>query len=1052
MIRKHLIKSTVISLLLSFLTLISLAQTYQFKNYGVNAGLPHPFIYTVNQDNDGFVWLGTGKGLCRFDGYDFHMSYVSDSMETTFPVSSYETAAGVIYFGFNDGTVYYTADGGLKKVPGVNAVRVNDIIENAESEIFIISQSKGVYLFSPGKADEAVALNRPVDEFLYSAAFTPDGNMLLGTQNGLALCRYYEGELELITEAPELTYYKVEDIRQSVNPDLFFIGTEDNGLYVADCSEGELITGRLSEEDIFTRSRIQSLMIDKSGVLWISTFGNGLVKTVTDSLNASILEYERIDRSSGLSSNDVKVTYEDGWGNIWIGHFGDGVSMLSSDAYKFYSPGKEGIENDIIYVGEYQGNAFAGTESGYYIFDLEKGEVKGYTGLSSQVDMARISDYLIYDDGSMLIGTEGQGVYRRNRQGRTEVFFRSRNNFENYISDMIDEGGYIWLGTRSGIIIIDKETGDSRRYTTSEQLPHNNIRQLLPDGKGNVIMATEADRLYFINPDEGITTGKAIISGGMRNVFQSFDIDSRGKIWGATEATGVYCFENDSVWGITERSGLYSNNCYSLLCDSKNNIWIGHRGAVSFYNQELSVIRTFADIFGSGADCNDNAIFETSEGYVLIGTTEGFMVYDPGKDKSIIYPPRTNILSVSINDNEQPLKAEYNLPYSPRYTVKIDYVGLNYSDPDKVYYRYSMENYDSEWSDPTYSRTATYVLNDGSYRFNVLAYSYGGMSDNRIESFVINIRKPFWRTWWFVLSALILLVAIVTVIIKVREISQAKAKKYLEDELAERTSEVISQKDEIEYQNREITDSINYAQRIQASLLPPVKKLDDIFKGAFVFYRPRDIVSGDFYWFDMLSEDKIIIVCADSTGHGVPGAFMSMIGSALLQEIINRKEITRPSEILKTLDREINTTLNQTGDDTSNDGMDMVVCEFNPQTRLLRFASALRPIIIIMDGEQYYIRGNKSSVGGQYLGQKYFDDQEYYLKENDIVYIFSDGYPDQFGGPDGKKLKMVRLKRLLEEIKDLNMDEQHKRVSDYFDEWKGELEQVDDVLLMAIKV
>ncbi|MGM0463027.1 MAG: two-component regulator propeller domain-containing protein [Bacteroidota bacterium] len=1052
MVRKLLLKNTIISLLLSFISLLSFAQTYQFKNYGVNEELPHPFVYTVNQDNNGFIWIGTGNGLCRFDGYDFHMSYLSDSLETAFPLSSFETAGGVIYFGFNDGSVYYTDNGEMKKVPGIDVVRVNDIVENGESEIFIISQSKGIYLFDPSNPEEAKSLNNPVDEFLYSAAFTSDGNMLLGTQNGLALCSYYNGELKLITEAEELTYYKVQDIRQSVNPELFFIGTEDNGLYVADCSNGGIITDRVSEEAIFTRTRIQSMMLDKSGTLWISTFGRGLVKAVTDSLTAGIQEHELIDRNSGLISNDIKITYEDDWGNIWIGHFGNGVSVLSSDAYKFYRPDNEGVENDIIYVGEYQSSVFAATESGYYLFDLEQEEVTGYTDLSRQVDMARISDYLINDDGSMLIGTEGQGVYRRDSQGRTELFFRSDNNLENYISDIIDEGGYIWLGTRSGIIIIDKKTGSSRRYTTSEQLPHNNIRQLVPDGKGNVIIATEADRLYFLDPEQGVTTGKAIIRSGMRTIFQSFDIDRRGKIWGATETTGVYFFENDSVWGVTERSGLYRNNCYSLLCDGNNNVWIGHQGGISFYKQGRGVIKTFEDIFSSGAACNDNAIYETSQGYVLIGTTEGFMVYDPGKDKSKIYPPRTNILSISINDKKVPVQDEYNLPYSARYTVKIDYVGLNYSDPDKVYYRYSMENYDNQWSDATKDRTATYVLNDGSYNFNVLSYSYDGISDNQIESFVINIRKPPWRTWWFITSGLILLVGIVTVIIKIRERSQARVKKYLEDELAERTREVVSQKDEIEYQNREITDSINYAQRIQASLLPPVKKLDDIFKGAFVFYRPRDIVSGDFYWFDMLSEEKIIIVCADSTGHGVPGAFMSMIGSALLQEIINRKEITRPSEILKTLDREISTTLNQTGDDKSNDGMDMTVCEFNPKTRLLRFASALRPVILVMDGEQYYIRGNKSSVGGEYMGEKYFDDQEYYLKENDIVYIFSDGYPDQFGGPDGKKLKMVRLKRLLEEIKDLSMEEQHRRVSDYFDEWKGDLEQVDDVLLMAIKV
>jgi serine phosphatase RsbU (regulator of sigma subunit) len=666
--------------------------------------------------------------------------------------------------------------------------------------------------------------------------------------------------------------------------------------------------------------------------------------------------------------------------------------------------------------------------------------------------MARISDYFINNDGSIMLGTEGQGVYMRTRQGRMESYFRSGYNMENNITDILDEDGYIWLGTRGGVIIINKSNGDIQRFTTSDKLPHNDINQLVPDGKGSVIVATESNRLYTIDPDEGVNVGEVIIPVGARNEFQSFDIDRQGRIWGATKGFGVFCFEDDGVSNLTSRSGLYSNFCYSLLCDSKNNIWIGHQRGFSVYDQGRESIKTYIDIFRTGADCNENAAFETSEGYILLGTTAGLMVYNPVKDVSELNPPKTNILSVTINDSIMPLKEVYNLPYKPRYNITVEYVGLNYSEPEKVRYSYSMENYDTEWSELTNSRSVTYRLSDGNYRFNILSYRDDGASDNQVQSFRINIKKPFWRTWWFVAIVVFLLVVTVIVIIKIRERAQAKVKKFLEEELAERTKEVIAQKEEIEYQNREITDSINYAQRIQASLLPPVKRLNDNFKGSFVFYRPRDIVSGDFYWFDAVSDDKIMIVCADSTGHGVPGAFMSMIGSALLQEIVNRKEITRPSEILRALDIEITTTLNQTGDSTSNDGMDMVVCEYDPKSRLLRFASALRPVIIVMEGEQYYIRGNKNSVGGEYMEEKYFDDQEYYLKENDIVYIFSDGYPDQFGGADGKKLKIVRLKRLIDEVKDLNMEAQHKRFRDYFDEWKGDYSQIDDVLLMAFRV
>ena len=254
-------------------------------------------------------------------------------------------------------------------------------------------------------------------------------------------------------------------------------------------------------------------------------------------------------------------------------------------------------------------------------------------------------------------------------------------------------------------------------------------------------------------------------------------------------------------------------------------------------------------------------------------------------------------------------------------------------------------------------------------------------------------------------------------------------------------------------QNIEITDSINYAKRIQTSILPDFNKLKEACADAFLFFRPRDIVSGDFYWFDKFDEDKYIIVCADSTGHGVPGAFMSMIGSTLLQDIVTRQRITKPSVVLKMLDNQIFTTLNQNIElGISNDGMDVIVCEVNIKTRHIRFASAMRPVILFLGGETLYVKGNRSSVGGESVIEKYFDDQEYFLSESDSVYMFSDGLPDQFGGPAGKKMKIARLRRLIEDVAGFPMREQEEVITKFFDEWKGEFDQVDDVLLIGIKL
>jgi serine phosphatase RsbU (regulator of sigma subunit) len=328
-----------------------------------------------------------------------------------------------------------------------------------------------------------------------------------------------------------------------------------------------------------------------------------------------------------------------------------------------------------------------------------------------------------------------------------------------------------------------------------------------------------------------------------------------------------------------------------------------------------------------------------------------------------------------------------------------------------------------------------------------------GLTQDNPLTFEININPPVWRAWWFILSCIALASGAVVLIIREREKAQKKVQEYLEKELDARTKVVMEQKSVLELQNLEITDSINYARRIQSSILPDIKRLKEQFSGAFIMLDPRDIVSGDFYWFDKIDDDRFILVCADSTGHGVPGAFMSMIGTTLLQDIIMRQRIYRPSEILTMLDKEIFSTLNQNLElGVSNDGMDIVVCEFTLKNKHVRFASAMRPVLIVMGGETYYIKGNRASVGGQSVLEKYYDDQEYYLNEGDSVYLFSDGFPDQFGGPDGKKMKVARLKNFIGEISGLPVDRQEEALLKFFKDWKGNFDQVDDVLFMGVKI
>ena len=277
----------------------------------------------------------------------------------------------------------------------------------------------------------------------------------------------------------------------------------------------------------------------------------------------------------------------------------------------------------------------------------------------------------------------------------------------------------------------------------------------------------------------------------------------------------------------------------------------------------------------------------------------------------------------------------------------------------------------------------------------------------------------------------------------------AEQNEVLEVQVEERTKEINQQKKVIEEKNKDITDSINYAQRIQKSILPTDQEIKDIFKESFVLFKPRDIVSGDFYQFKKNGDLKYAIL-ADCTGHGVPGALMSMVGSNLLKQIILERGTKEPNKILSELHKEVRSTLRQTGGVQSHDGMDAAILLLHKKKIFI--ASANRPVYIVKEGILTELKPDKRSIGGSQAS----DEIEFNLNEVDVetgmmVYLFSDGYADQFGGEAGKKFKVKNLSNLLLSIHTNALLDQKNILNAAFDEWKKHLEQVDDVSLIGIR-
>jgi serine phosphatase RsbU (regulator of sigma subunit) len=279
--------------------------------------------------------------------------------------------------------------------------------------------------------------------------------------------------------------------------------------------------------------------------------------------------------------------------------------------------------------------------------------------------------------------------------------------------------------------------------------------------------------------------------------------------------------------------------------------------------------------------------------------------------------------------------------------------------------------------------------------------------------------------------------------------------KRINTELQLQKNEIEQQKNLIEQKNCEITDSINYARKIQDNILLPESKLKQWLPQMFVYFKPKDIVSGDFYWFSKF-ENKYVITAIDCTGHGVPGAFLSMVGNTLLHEIVNIKHVFKPDVILTMLHTGIRLALNQSSEDSdSEDGMDMSLCTVDAKLHRFQFAGAKNNLYVVQGDKLKILKANYYSIGGRQLRpdmQIEFTCYDFMYDDNTSIYMFSDGYLDQFGGDNNEKFNTQRFREMILNNRNLPMEEQKDVLAKTMDKWKGNRQQIDDFLVLGVKL
>jgi serine phosphatase RsbU (regulator of sigma subunit) len=377
--------------------------------------------------------------------------------------------------------------------------------------------------------------------------------------------------------------------------------------------------------------------------------------------------------------------------------------------------------------------------------------------------------------------------------------------------------------------------------------------------------------------------------------------------------------------------------------------------------------------------------------------------------------------------------------------INFDIIVPGYLKKNLTQYQYYIKGVMDDWS-PWSDRTSYSrgVPKAGEYTLLVRSKDLWGRVGEPV-SLDFRIKAPFTRTTLFYSGIIVLVFFILVEIIKIREKQLQEKNRVLEEKVRERTARIEAQKEEI-------TSSIAYASRIQMAMLPVNNIFSDCFSDSFILFRPRDLVSGDFYW---IGEDErnIFFTVADCTGHGVPGAFMSALGISILNEIIKHNSGLKANLVLNLLRDKIKTSLHQTGKPgEAADGMDISLCVMRKTGTNLQFSGAFNPLFVCTDGELREIKADRMPIGIHYGDEPSFTNHDIKIRKGDSIYLLSDGLTDQFGGPEGSKFKKAQFRKLLSEIHHLPMKEQKQHIEKEFLKWKGKNDQVDDVTVLGVRV
>lgn len=1048
-------------------------QSYNMTKYSTaTKGLPSNYVYDMVQDNKGFLWMATGEGLSRFDGVSLITYTEADSLADNYVASLILDKSGALWCGHGNGQLsYYNGTQFTKIAIDDVSAPIKALCIDDRGYTWGIEQNKGLIKISPSFEITKYHDRKIFGRQTYNALKAINTyNVLVGTNDGLMLVRFdVDGIVSDIESFPELEYQSVQCIEKARTNDYYWIGTEDGRIFSFSLANGikeiAQCTSQCSPTGEKPSTSIRDIYEDENGKLYIATWGSGvsqLEKSVT--LNRYVTTMT-LTKDNGLSNDYISDIHVDREGIFWFSTYGDGAVSWINNYFSEYKLSDIGFQQmkilDVCVDDTYM---WIGLNRGLLKADRQCVMNFEYYDESFGLPASAITDVLIDNNHNVYVGTEDSGVYCKKANNRyfQKINYASPTKTSNMVNHMVLNGSILYIATQGGFIVHSMREDKSVVYTTNDGLPHNCINHILIDENGRIWISPKDSGITMLDTDRDIKTELPTdatwdvhrLSEDPINV-PSMTIDQDNVKWLLSMNNGILCASADSIIPITTQNGLNKNFCYDITTDRHNRVWVCHQPGLSCIDLKSNSIRRFNT--SMGFDQEYVHAYTDKEGDVWFASHSSILHYSAKLDNMRSIAPIINMTKCTVSGTEYQINEPIDLSYPYFRDIdkfEFDFVGISMRDPGNVVYKYWLQIGDDtniKWSDATSNSNKTYdYLPDGDYALFAKAINSNGVESENIITIPIHIDKPFWKSIFFPILLIIGIVYLTRAIIKSREKIIKRREEELEKEVQRQTAMLQKQKFEIERKNKDITDSINYANRIQTAILPSrlcLKEYD--LADSFLLFRPKAIVSGDCYWVGKY-DDHLLICCGDCTGHGVPGAFMSMIVTTVINDAVRNEELRDPAKLLEVIDQDIKHTLNKNQVVEAQDGMDCAILDINLTTRELVSAGARRPVLIFKKDKFMEIRGTRRSVGERRNGNE-FTEETTQLSSGDIIYAFSDGFTDQFNMME-EKYTSGRLKRLLQEIYTLPMEEQQERLEQEFESWMGNHEQMDDVIVMGIKL